>query len=357
VASDLTTRIKRGAGRLGFDAVGIVPATVSPRAAAYRDWLQAGFHAGMGWLARDPDRRSDPARVLPGARSVIVVGLSYFVENPPDALWNDPLRGRIARYAWGRDYHDAMRPMLDELAALVRSEAGRPVRCRPCVDTAPVLERDMADRAGLGFIGKNSLLIHPRIGSYLFLAELLTDLDLQIDVADTTGTCGACRRCQDTCPTRAFPSPYMLDSRRCISYLTIENKGAIDEELRPLMKNWIFGCDECQSVCPWVKRYAVPARRRFLRFDPEFAAPRLTDLMSLDEAGFRERFAGTPLLRPKRRGLLRNVAVALGNSGMAEARPALERAMQDAEPLVREHASWALRRPGGFEGPRAALPA
>jgi epoxyqueuosine reductase len=313
----------------------------------------------MQWLARDPERREDLRRVLPGARSVVVVGLSYFVLDPPEELWHDPARGRIARYAWGLDYHEVMLPRLQQLAGFIQQEAGG-AGTRAYVDTGPVLERDHAARAGLGFIGKNSLLIHPGLGSYLFLGEILVDAELDYDEpspdggatcrvgppgrSKVSGTCGNCTRCLDVCPTHALPAPYVLDSNRCISYLTIELKGSIPLELRPLLGNWVFGCDECQSICPWVRRYARPTRQNFLRYDPELVAPSLIDLMSLDEAGFRARFRGTPISRAKRRGLLRNVAVALGNWGSPAALPVLERALQDPEPLIREHAAWAVER-------------
>lgn len=353
--NNLAERIKDEALRLGFDAVGVAPAAPAAHAPKFQAWLASGHHAGMAWLARDPVRRTDPRQVLPGARSIVSVGLSYQAADPPDDLWNDPLRGRVARYAWGPDYHDELLPRLRELAAFIASDLGRPLGWRAYVDTGPVLEREAAARAGLGFIGKNTLLIHPAFGSYLFLGELLLDLELPADApadeggsvwrrGDAVGTCGKCRRCQDACPTHAFPVPYILNSRLCISYLTIEHREAIPEELRPLMRNWIYGCDECQTVCPWVKQYAKPGRTRFLRFDPEVAAPRLAELLALDDAGFRERFRSTPVPRTKRRGLLRNACIALGNSGRPEAVPALERAAQDAEPLVREHAAWALRR-------------
>jgi epoxyqueuosine reductase len=342
----LGDRIRERALQLGFDVVGFAPAERAPRAPEFLSWLEQGRHGSMAWLARDPERRADPRRVLPGAKSMIIAGLSYFVADPPDELWNDPTRGRIARYAWGPDYHDVLLPMLEELARFVEAEQGHPISARAYVDTGPVLEREHAERAGLGFIGKNSLLIHPKLGSYLFLGEILTDVELEFDppAKEPAGTCGSCRRCQDLCPTHAFPAPYIVDSRLCISYLTIELKDAIPVELRPLMRNWIYGCDECQSVCPWVKQYARPGAKRFLSFDPDFSAPRLVDLMQLDEKGFRDRFAGTPILRTKRLGLLRNVAVALGNSGDITALPILEKALTDPEPLIREHAQWAIER-------------
>lgn len=352
----LTERIKDKAYELGFDLIGVAPAGPARHGRAFRRWLAQGYAAEMGWLGREPQRREDPRQVLPGARSVVAAGLSYFVLDPPLELWQDPARGRIARYAWGLDYHDVMLPRLQELAGFIEQEAGSPINQRAYVDTGPVLERDVAAMAGLGFIGKNSLLINPGYGSYLFLGEILVDVELEYDEpapdggasyrsgSQITGTCGKCTRCLDICPTHAFPAPYVVNSRRCISYLTIELKGAIPLELRPLLGNWIFGCDECQSICPWVRRYSRPGRTGFLHYDPELAAPRLVDLMTLDEPAFRTRFKKTPVGRARRRGLLRNVAVALGNWGSPEALPVLEQALSDPEPLIREHAAWAIAR-------------
>ena len=338
--------IKNESLRMGFDLAGITNAQTPRRGAAYRSWIEAGYQGEMGWLAREPERRTDPSRVLPEARSILVVGLSYYMEEPPPDLWDDPMRGRIARYAWGRDYHDVMKPMLDELASFIARDVGRPIGMRTYVDTGPLLERELAERAGLGFVGKNTLLINSRFGSYFFLGEILLGLEVETDApaASAAGTCGNCRRCQDVCPTHAFPAPYILDSRRCISYLTIELKSSMPEDMRPLVRNWIYGCDECQSICPWVRQYARSGKQRFLKLDPDRSIPRLADILALDEAGFRDRFAGTPMLRTKRRGLLRNAAVALGNSGRPEALDILERATADAEPLVREHAQWAVAR-------------
>ncbi len=367
----LSQRIKDKAYSLGFDLIGLAPAERAPHAEAYRRWLDQGYAAQMSWLGREPQRREDPRLALPGVHSVVVVGLSYFVLNPPHDLWRDPSRGRVARYAWGLDYHDMMLPRLRELGDFVEKESGGGLNRRAYVDTGPVLERDFAAQAGLGFIGKNTLLISPRLGSYLFLGEILLDIELEYDEPaseggascrlDTSppleeteggylgaskrlGTCGNCTRCLTVCPTHAFPAPYILDSNRCISYLTIELKGSIPLELRPLMGNWIFGCDECQEVCPWVRRYARPTHEQFLSFEPDRAAPKLIELMRLDEAAFRARFRETPMLRAKRRGLLRNAAVALGNWGSQEALPVLEQALQDPEPLIREHAAWAMGR-------------
>ena len=358
----LTQRIKEKAHSLGFDLIGIAPATRAPHADAYRRWLNQNYHARMNWLARDPHRREDPRQVVAGARSVVVVGVSYFVLDPPPDLWHDPARGRIARYAWGLDYHDVMLPRLRDLGDFIEQETGRSLSQRAYVDTGPVLERDFAAQAGIGFIGKNTLLINPTMGSYLFLGEVLVDVELDYDPPATdggagcrsgppgeskrAGTCGNCTRCLEICPTHALPAPYILDSNLCISYLTIELKGSIPVALRPRLGNWIYGCDACQEICPWVRRYAPhrPMRDPFLHYDPELAAPKLVDLMALDEAGFRWRFKGSPVIRTKRRGLLRNVAVALGNWGSPEALPVLEQALQDPEPLIREHAAWAVER-------------
>lgn len=352
-------RIRTAAEHLGFDVVGIAPAREAPHAAAYRAWLEAGHHADMQWLTRNPERRLDPGQVVPEARSVISLGVSYFTENPPAAYWDDPLRGRIARYAWGPDYHDVITPMLRAFVEFLHGTFGEEeLGVRYYVDTGPVLERETAWQAGLGFIGRNSLLIHPGYGSYLFLAEVITSLELEPDAPATregariepgnnqgkAGTCGDCRRCLECCPTGAIVDPYIIDSRKCISYQTIENKESIPPALAARTGSWIFGCDACQTACPWVHRYSRSGRKRFLQFDPDRFAPRLDELLTLDEEAFRDRYRGTPVARAKRRGLLRNAAAALGNSGCEEARAPLQGALNDPEPLVRAQAEWALRR-------------
>jgi epoxyqueuosine reductase len=356
---NLSERTKSRAVELGFDLVGIAPAGVAPHAEEYADWIAAGMMGEMAYLARDPDRRSDLDRVLPNARSVIVVGLSYYTIDLPDDIKHDPSRGLIARYAWGVDYHDVMTPRLEELAQFVREESRKtgipvPVETKVYVDTGPVLERDWALTAGLGFIGKNTCLINPRMGSWLFLGVVITDALLTPNPSPNLGegrraargegvSCGTCTRCLTACPTHAFPAPHVLDARKCISYLTIELKGSIPVELRPLMGNYIFGCDICQDVCPWPKRFATPTKERaFYPIDLDRAAPKLVDLAQLSEEKFKQRFAGTPILRAKRRGLLRNVAVALGNWGSIEAREALKMLADDPDPLIAEHARWSL---------------
>lgn len=276
---NLTERIKSRAIELGFDLVGIAPAGVAPHAKEYVDWVAQGMMGEMAYMSREPDRRSDLRRILPGAQTVIVVGLSHYTLQLADDVKNDPSRGLIARYAWGVDYHAVMTPRLNELAKFVREESGKvaelpearpstalqPLQVRSSaqaaqtkayVDTGAVLERDWAQMAGLGFIGKNTCLINPHMGSWLFLGVLLTDLDLEIDQPIKNVGCGTCTRCLAACPTDAFTSPYVLDARKCISYLTIELRGSIPVELRSMMGNRIFGCDICQDVCPWPARFA-----------------------------------------------------------------------------------------------------
>ena len=280
---------------------------------------------------------------------------NYYPGAPPADLWQDPARGLVSNYAWGADYHDVMAPRLEELAAFVAAEvdagAREPFAYRVYVDTGPLLERAYAARAGLGFVGKNTCLIHPHAGSWLFLGEMLVNLELEPTLKETLKTtsvsCGTCRRCLDACPTGALAAPYLLDARRCISYLTIELKGVIPPPLRPLIGRWIYGCDVCQSVCPWQRFARLTGETSFRLEDPNRAAPVLVDLMELSEEGFRQRYEGTPIFRLGRPRLLRNAAIALGNWGDAQAAPALARAMADAEPVVRGHAAWALGRVGG----------
>ncbi len=359
MSTSLRDRIISRAYALGFDLVGIAPAQPSPHAAEFIAWLEAGYAGTMAYMAREPARRQDPRNILDGARSVVSVGLSYHTIRLPDDILNDPSRGIISNYAWGADYHDLMLPRLKALAAFIQAEAGCAVATRVYVDTGPVLERDVAVQAGLGFTGKNTCLIHPRLGSYLFLGEVLADVEIEPDLPQPSRIgCGRCTRCLVACPTEAFVSPYVLDSRRCISYLTIELRGPIPTDLRPRMRNRIFGCDICQEVCPWNLRFARPTHEPLFRpVDLSRAAPPLLDLIGLDEAGFRARFRGTPVMRAKRRGLLRNVAVALGNWGDPQAVPALIQALHDPEPLVRGHAAWALGRIGGVQARQALMKA
>ncbi len=384
----LTGQLRSTAKAMGFTLVGIAPAGPTRRGDAYLRWLGHGYHGEMGYLARADavEQRVDVQRRLPEARSVIVLGVSYALTTPPSQL-RDPAYGRFASYAWGFDYHDILKPQLYALDGWLRAQTGRATRGRVSVDSAPVLERAWAETAGLGFIGKNTCLIHPRGGSWLFLATLLVPEELDYDPPATASTgatplplledaagsdqlapvgthrasrgpiwrvatgeaggCGGCTRCLVACPTQAFTGPYVLDARRCISYLTIELRGSIPHELRPALGNWVFGCDICQDVCPWNGRHAqVDSQRAVAWFQPDLtrAALPLLDLLTLDDAAFRHRFRGSPVKRAGRVQLVRNACVAAGNWADPQAVPALLRCLHDDAPLVRAHAAWALGR-------------
>ncbi len=336
--------LKERAAALGFNRIGVIPAIPAHRLDAYLRWIDAGYQGEMAYMAR-PDRvqrRRDPRVILPEIQTIISVGLDYSTRLLPIEIANDPSRGRISNYAWGSDYHDIMTPRLEQLANWL-SERDAVVRSRAYVDTGAILERDHAAAAGLGFTGKNTMLIAPRAGSWFFLGELLTTLRLRDEEpVPVLPGCGSCSRCLAACPTRAFPEPYVLDSRRCISYLTIELKGWIPAALRPLLGNWIYGCDLCQEVCPF-NRFASPtAEPTFWSDDWDVAAPSLLDLLALDEEGFDRRFAGSPLKRIKRQRFIRNVCVATGNWGSETAVPSLISLLADPAPLIRGHAAWAL---------------
>ena len=340
-----TNRLKSKALELGFNRMGITPAEPSLHLDAYLRWIEAGMYGEMGYMAR-PDRqarRRDLNAILPGVRSLVVVALDYGDVLPEDVL-NDPSRGRIAAYAWGKDYHEILTPRLQTLAEWLQAEIGGSFRAY--VDTGAILERDHAQAAGLGFVGKNTMLIHPRFGSKFFLGVLLSDVEFDEYDAPLpkASMCGTCTRCLSACPTDAFPRPFVLDARRCISYLTIEYKGWIERDLRPLMGNWIFGCDICQNVCPF-QRFAPGAKEQaLLPISIDRAAPPLLDLLALDDEGFKVQYGGTPLERTKREKLVRNACIAAGNWGSEAAVPALTRLLDDVSPLVRGHATWALER-------------
>lgn len=345
----LTEWIKERAHALGFDLVGVAPARPSQHGDFLAHWLARGYAGQMGYLQRNVEKRLDPRQILPGIRSIVVVGMNYFTAEDQTA---DPSHGRISRYAQGDDYHDVVGARLRELLSFIQAEAGHEIQGRVYVDTGPVLEREVARRAGLGWIGKNTNLIHPRWGSWLFLGEILLDIELGYDEPWTADHCGTCTRCLEACPTGAFVAPRVLDARRCISYLTIELKGSIPRELRPQMDNWIFGCDVCQEVCPWNRRFAMLTGEWTFRPREGLVTPSLLSLIGMDDEEFRSRFKGSPIKRARRRGLLRNVAVALGNWGHEAAVPALSQALYDPEPLVREHVAWALGRIEGKEARR-----
>ncbi len=352
----LRERIKARALELGFDVVGIGRAAPAEHLPFYLDWLAAGYHGSQDYLAR-PDRvarRQDLEIILPGARSVVVVGLHYWPGPPPPEA-SEPGHGRLSSYALGPDYHRIMLPMLEALLDFARTEVRGPAHGRAYVDTGPLLERDHGLAAGLGFVGKNCNLIRPRHGSWLFLGILLLDIPLEPDLAHELGTasprpfqpsCGRCTRCLEACPTGALVHSYTLDSRRCISYFTTALKGAIPREFRRPMGNHLFGCDVCQNVCPW-NRFARPVELSPLaasRVDP---GPSLLELIDLSATEFDGRYGHTPIGHRGHELFLRNVAVALGNWGAAEAVPALGRAMGSASPLVRQHVAWSLGEIGG----------
>ncbi len=342
----LARALEERARALGFDLFGIAALAPPPQADRLQGWLAAGNAGELGYLARRSAERTDPRVLMPEGRAVVVVGKHYRTAEPLESMWRDPARGRISRYAWGLDYHEVLTPRLQALVGFVQGQLGRRVQARQYVDTGPVLERPMGAAAGLGFVGKNTMLIHPQHGSWFFLAEILVDVPLEPTVERARGDCGTCQRCQQVCPTKAFAGPYVLDARRCISYLTIELKGPIPHELRPMMGNRIFGCDDCQEVCPWNIRFGASTDAETFAPDPNRIAPLLLELIALDGRAFSERFRHSPVQRAKRRGLLRNVAVALGNWGDARTIPALSTALADSEALVRGHAAWALGRIG-----------
>ncbi|MCP4425945.1 MAG: tRNA epoxyqueuosine(34) reductase QueG [Chloroflexi bacterium] len=382
--------------------VGVIPARPGRRLDAYMRWIEAGMHGRMGYLAR-PDRltrRQDLDVILPDVQSIISVGMNYHTFTLPGAIANDPSRGRISSYAWNLDYHDIMTPRLQELAAWLNETTDSAGKVY--VDTGAILERDHAESAGLGFTGKNTMLIHPRHGSYFFLGEILTTLkidDSRLNIEDDNRqssifnpksfpSCGTCHRCLDACPTNAFPESYVLDARRCISYLTIELKGWIPRELRPLLNNWVYGCDICQQVCPF-NRFAQPTNEiayyprgkihKFMRPSVastlhnsllEEVAPPLLDLLTLDDVAFNERFANSPIKRIKRTRLVRNACVAAGNWGgkmpvlSGDQRSKVEATvfplialLADPEPIIRGHAAWALQQIGGHEAETAVAQA
>jgi epoxyqueuosine reductase len=324
----------------GFDLAGVAPADAPRELAFFAEWIQRGYAGEMAYLTTQRERRSDLKTAFPWARSVLCVALQYDTPHPYSTEAPDD-RGWLSRYAWGDDYHEVLKAMLDRVVARLQGDLGQ-FQSRTYVDTGPIVERAYAAAAGLGAWGKNTCLLHPEHGSWFFLGEAVTDLDLAPDTP-RLDMCGSCTACLEACPTGAFPAPYVLDATRCISYLTIEVKGPLPEEQRPGLGRHVFGCDICQDVCPWNRRrrHAGPPT-----FEPRpgLQAPDLAELAGLDDEAFRDLFRRSPVKRAKRRGLLRNVAVALGNAGDPRHRLVLERLALDADPVVAEHAAWALRR-------------
>ncbi len=353
VPSAVLSSLQAAALDFGFDTCSVAPLSISAADQnAYREWVGAGHAGGMNYLSLEPGKRVNPGNTFPGMRSVVTLGVSYYqgpVPPKPGAGY-----GRVARYAWGEDYHPLILARLEKFSAHLRETLGAETQTVTAVDTKPLLERALAKGAGMGFIGKNTLLIAPRgasasfhVGSFLFLAEILVSVDLSdgLTFPGVQDGCGGCTKCLTSCPTDAFESPYKLNAQKCIAYLTIENKGWIQREMREMMGDWLFGCDKCQDVCPYNAR-AMESRW------PEFQAERgagawvnLADILSIKTtADFKQRFGMTPLSRPKRRGLVRNACVVAGNSGDESLAAPLTEALVDEEPVVRGHALWALSK-------------
>lgn len=354
--------IRQRARALGFDDCRFTTAEPPDHAAEFQNWIAEERHGEMAYLERNAPKRVNPRRVLTGAKSIIVLAASYHRDKC--RMSNDewsvlPEGGNsnrhssfvippIARYARFSDYHDVLAQRLKELTQFLNELGGEGARSLWYVDTGPLLERDLAQRAGLGFVGKHTNLISRKLGNWIFIAEIITTLELEPDTPERNH-CGTCTRCIAACPTAAITAPFQLDARRCISYLTIELKGAIPVELRAAIGNRIYGCDDCLAVCPWNK-FAREGSLMKVHARADLDSPDLLELLDLDEADFKARFAGTPILRAKRRGLLRNVCVALGNVGDETALPALRRAASDYEPLIAEHAVWAIQQIEGRRG-------
>jgi epoxyqueuosine reductase len=346
--------VRQRALELGFDDCRFTTADPPDHAAEFQNWLAQKRHGEMGYLERNAQKRVNPQEVLPGAKTVIALATSYHLNEC--RMTNDEWTGEnagndsipypsfvispIARYARFKDYHNVIGERLKQLTEFLNTLGDKAGRSLWYVDTGPLLERDLAQRAGLGFVGKHTNLISRRLGNWFFIAEIITTLELEPD-APEKNRCGTCSRCISACPTAAITAPFQLDARRCISYLTIELKGPIPVEFRPAIGNRIYGCDDCLAVCPWNK-FAREGNLMKEHSRGDLGAPDLLELLALDDAGFKSRFAGTPIVRAKRRGLLRNVCVALGNIGDETALPALRNAANDPEPLVAEHARWAI---------------
>ena len=365
----LSSQIKTEAQRLGFELVGISPVKLPRHEESFAEWLRKELHGELGYMKRTEALRRDPHKLVPWAVSVISVGMNYFTPLPRPCVNvgvglkpaptkssrlggdTDGPKGWISRYAWGDDYHDLMQQKLDTLFDAVKELHKGPLQGKAFVDSGPVLEREFAGTAGIGWIGKNTHLISPKRGSWFFLGELFLNIALSYD-RPIRDRCGKCDLCLKACPTGAFVGPYVLDARRCISYLTIELKGAIPRHLRPLIGNHVFGCDICQEICPYNVKAEATSENAFAPRAGLYA-PDLIPLLALSDTEFRSRFRGSPILRAKRRGFLRNIAVALGNLQSVDAIPALIRVLHDDEALVRGHAAWALGEIGGLRAREA----
>lgn len=335
---DLKEKIKAKSRQLGFLLAGVTTPDPPPHISTFEHWLAQGRHGTMGYLAEERARvrRADPRAILPECKSILVLATPYSPSR--DEGIRD--RGQIASYAWGEDYHEVLPTRMKELVQFIEEQVGGPMANRGYTDTGPILERDLAQRAGIGWIGKNTCLIHPQHGSYFLLSEILLDLELEPDAPFVTDHCGTCRRCIEACPTDCILPDRTLDARRCISYLTIELKEAIPPELRAKLGSWVFGCDICQQVCPW-NRFAGEGDASFGSANP---LPSLTEDLIVSAREFNQRFKRSPVKRAKRRGYLRNVAVALGNTADLHVLPVLQNALDHEEPLVREHVKWAIEQ-------------
>jgi epoxyqueuosine reductase len=337
--AELKAALAREARALGFDCIGVTdPAAIAEAAKYFREFLAAGAHGEMDWLAASPERRMDPHALWPGVRSVIMLGVNYGPDENPLAMLEKRSHGAISVYAQGDDYHDVIKKRLKALARWFAGVSGEELKV--FVDTAAVMEKPLAQAAGLGWQGKHTNLVSREFGSWLFLGAIYSAADLPRDEPDSDH-CGSCNACQEICPTAAFPAPYKLDARRCISYLTIENKGPIPHEFRKAIGNRIYGCDDCLAVCPWNK-FAQEGREAKLAARGELRAPSLADLVRLDDAAFRALFTKSPVKRIGRDRFIRNVLIAIGNADDASLAPEAERLLDDASPLVRGAAVWAL---------------
>ncbi len=357
---DLKELAKAEAGRLGFGLFGVTRPEPSRHAAVFEAWLAAGRHGEMAYLASERSRlgRSDPGVLLPGCRSIVVLGMAY----PAFERGEQAGAGKVAAYAWGEDYHELLAERLHSLVQFIEAQVGEPMANRWYTDTGPLLERELAQRAGLGWIGKNSCLIHPGGGSNYLLAEILLGIELEADAPFEADHCGSCVRCLEACPTSCILPGRTIDARRCISYLTIELKGAIPIELRPQLAGWVFGCDVCQQVCPWNRFADWQVIEAGLMARPGVPRPELVDELRLSQEEFNRKFKGSPVRRAKRRGYLRNTAVVLGQSGSGTGDPGATAALaqvlhNDPETLARGHAAWALGQIGGAAAHQALLQA
>lgn len=337
----LAERLKAHALGEGFSAAAITtPGSIPQAPARLRGWLEAGRHGSMAWMADRETWRSDPAALWPDARAILMLAMSYGPKQDPRDVLENREAGAISVYAQNRDYHDVIKKRLKSVGRWLIAEGGGEIKV--FVDTAPVMEKPLAEAAGLGWQGKHTNLVSRDLGNWVFLGAIFTTLDLPAD-APETDHCGSCRSCLDICPTDAFPAPYQLDARRCISYLTIEHKDPVAEELRPLLGNRIYGCDDCLAACPWNK-FAVEGREAKLAARDDLIAPRLSDLAALDDAAFRVHFSGSPIKRIGRGRFVRNVAYAIGNSGQTELTHAVQPLTVDPDPVVADAASWAMER-------------